>query len=161
VFLAIGIAVATPFLVPLVRGFIILPYIPRPWDSLSLLAIAGIWIWSSRRLVRKTHADSFRADRVSLIILLLGLIAFSAGYAGSVWCFYHHLCMDGHMAHPELLTNGDYWFDAFWSGLVLLAVTLAVISRTRWAFMLIIAGVFLLFYRFALGGFGGMFSLPL
>ena len=88
--------------------------------------------------------------------LLMGL-----GLAGSAWCYRHHICMDGHKAHPPY-PGWHAWLDLAWA-IALVSSSLAT-RRCRSVLCLPFAWVaaFLLAYRFAFGSFGGLHDwLPL
>jgi hypothetical protein len=89
-----------------------------------------------------------------------GFALFIGSLSGSVWCYYHHVCMCGHGVHG--ITILGYVIDTCWV-LGLLASS-AWLARERSILTIPIAYIagFILSYRFIFGSMGGLFpSIPL
>jgi len=81
-------------------------------------------------------------------VLLVALLA--TGVVGSEWCYQHHVCMAGHMAHPPYAVH-DYIADSTWT-IALLAIPfisqrLELFGRWWWVTLAVLA---LPFCRFVL-----------
>ena len=91
------------------------------------------------------------------------LILVAIGASGSVYCFHHHVCMDGHMAHPEMKRYWpwEYIIDALWSASLLAVAVLSFVFHLRWMRWLALIFPAFLVYRFVLGSLGGPFRFPI
>jgi hypothetical protein len=138
-------------------------------DRLNLLGILSIFIPSIAllvfvflvtRLYLKRDKSSFQQGRWILLVSLLPLCVFSAGVWGSLWCRWHHICKCGHMAHGPYPA---YYMpaDVAWSAAILLAATWLFTMRSSLCIPTIAFTVFMLIHRFAFGGFGGIYLLPI
>jgi hypothetical protein len=91
---------------------------------------------------------------------LLMIILTAVGVAGSVWCYFSHICMVGHMHHPPY-PLWHHALDIGWGAAWLSCATLSLfVEGRRWKFL---GGALLLLlvYRFALGSLGGLLPLPI
>jgi hypothetical protein len=103
-----------------------------------------------------TGAERFRAW-----VCLLAL--FVAGSAGSVWCFFHHMCIGGHMKHPPypaVHCAADFGWALALTAIPLLAWRNHLLGRFWWFTLAVVA---LPVYRFVFGSGGGygVLGLPL
>jgi hypothetical protein len=101
------------------------------------------------------------ADRVRGWVSLLAL--FLVGSAGSVWCFFNHMCIGGHMKHPPYPAV-HYAADFGWA-LALIAIPLLarhkhLLGRFWWLTFAVVA---LPVHRFVFGSGGGygVLGLPI
>lgn len=82
----------------------------------------------------------------------------STGAVGFVWCFYAHICMEGHMQHPPY-PGWHYVLDGAWATLWVSGALLSMRGSRAWkvvgSVLLVLLG-----YRFCLGSLGGMLPLP-
>ena len=81
-----------------------------------------------------------------------------AGIAGSVWCYHHHICREGHLAHG--FTSTDIFFDATWASSLAVSAIMAACLRKAYAQVLITFAVWIIVYRFVAGSAGGISALP-
>lgn len=102
-----------------------------------------------------TNATQTILGDTLLVVLLI------VGGAGSVWCFFQHICVGGHMLHPPYST-GEYIADVAWT-LALVAVPIVswrwqLFGRFWWFTLAVLA---LPLYRFVFGSGGGFGVLGL
>lgn len=85
-------------------------------------------------------------------------ISFIAGIAGSIWCYHHHICRDGHLAHN--FVSSDVYFDVMWVAGLVLSSILAGWLRRSYAQILITFATWIIVFRFLGGSGGGVSPLP-
>jgi hypothetical protein len=64
-------------------------------------------------LYRQTESRQFRRDVAAMSAGAVGGLLWAVGAASSCWCFWHHVCMGGHMQHPPY-PAWHYVIDAGW-----------------------------------------------
>jgi len=85
-------------------------------------------------------------------------ISFAAGMAGSIWCYHHHICRGGHLAHD--FTSSDVNLDVLWGAGLVLSAILAAWLRRSYAQILITFATWIIVYRFLMGSGGGFSPFP-
>lgn len=125
--------------------------------NLALIApissLIFVYIFFRRRSPIRTPPNAF-CEIAPLALFILG-------YLGSTVCFYSHLCIGGHMDHPELISESDYYLDWSWAIALVSSAYVALRIRSRFAFHTCSLVAFILIYRFLLESFGGQFSIPI
>jgi hypothetical protein len=116
---------------------------------------AGVVIWLLYRQVEKAQ---FRSDARAAVRGLLALGLFAVGVAGVAWCYRHHVCMEGHMAHPPY-PAWHYGLDAGWVACLVTAVFWLCRIRSVLGPGLATFAAFLVCFRFLFGSAGGMYSV--
>jgi len=112
--------------------------------------VVGILYWAAGRM-------QFRSNPRSLLSSLIALTLFVIGVYGSVWCYWHHICMDGHLGHPPYAA-WHYGFDGAWSGCLAIGVLLAWHARSVLSVGFACFAAFLITFRYLLGSAGGMYG---
>ena len=118
------------------------------WTSAAVV-IVGLY-WQAGRA-------PFRSDPLATLYSVLALALFVLGVCGAVWCYWHHICMEGHMAHPPY-PAWHYALDAGW--VACLAAAVFWVCRVQSVLSIGFASfaAFLLAFRFLLGSAGGMYG---
>jgi hypothetical protein len=78
-----------------------------------------------------------------------------AGTPSYYWCFWHHCCMDGHLAHGPYSPN-DWINDFWWMICFTLVAVLSWRMKAKARKLFWVGGLFLLFSRIWLQSGGGM-----
>jgi hypothetical protein len=159
------IGILTPY-PHLILNFLVIKLLP--WseeinrvvgETISTAIILSVWVFFTRRILRNINpfyiASSWTLSRITGLALLLYIV----GLSGSTGCYYHHLCMEGHMAHGPY-PIGHYIFDSSWSLSLVLAVLIAAFQRSAYFIPLSVGASYLIIYRFAFGSFGGIWHFP-
>lgn len=115
---------------------------------------AGIATWFLYRQVERTR---FRSDAQSFLNSVLALALFALGVFGAVWCYWHHVCMEGHMGHPPY-PSWHYLFDTLWVASLAASVIWTWRARSALSLGLAAFAAFLVCFRFLLGSAGGMYG---
>jgi hypothetical protein len=145
------VALLMAFSIPAAKSLI-----PFHFRSLSLVAPVFILTASAYLLRSKTTLRPACARPFEFFPLLI----LSLGYIGSIACFYLHICMDGHMAHP-IHDKADYLLDWAWAMTLICSAYVALRLKTRGAFATCSLVTFLLIYRLVFGSIGGLFPIPI
>jgi hypothetical protein len=131
-----------------------LPWRFGPFVFSAVLAILlGLLYWQVDR-------PQFRTDRPAIWVTLLAGAIWTLGGIGSVWCFFHHVCLCGNMQHPPYPV-WHYGLDAGWALCLVLAALWARLVRAPLCLTFATLSSFLLSYRFLFGSFGAMNAWPL
>jgi hypothetical protein len=131
-----------------------------PWRIVPFVffPFVGILVAQAYRRVERGH---FRTDWQAMLAASGAGLLWAAGAVGSGWCFHHHICMGGHMAHPPY-PSWHYAFDGGWALAVLLAAVWMRSVRVSLCILFATLSAYLVSYRFIFGSFGGMYAwLPL
>src|SRR5688572_27802481 len=91
---------------------------------------------------------------------LTGGLLLAIGAAGSVACFYAHICMVGHMHHPPY-PPGTLALDTAWAAFMVVGGLLSTFWRPRAGLCITLAAGAFLVFRFGLGSLGGLLPLPI
>jgi len=145
--LALGVGLTTPFI-----DFAILRWLPRWPMPLAfvpfLAAIVALLYW------RSGGCHFCSGWRAALGTAGAGLL-WTVGEAGSGWCYFHHVCMGGHMQHPPY-PAWHYAMDAGWALAVLFAAIWMRQIRVSLCILFATLAAYLISYRFLFGCLGGM-----
>lgn len=90
-------------------------------------------------------------------------VAFLLGIAGDLYCTMNHICMEGHFAHPEMITPFNQIIDVLWVSCFIAAIVLGHFARCCGPRRNVIIAIMLLFFR-GMGSFYGFslcFEFPL
>lgn len=117
-------------------------------------AAAGTAIWL---LYRQVPRAQFRVGILAALNSLVGLTLFVLGVCGAVWCYWHHVCMGGHMAHPHY-PAWHYLWDSGWAACLALSLAWLWWIRSVLAPGLAAFAAFLICFRFLLGSAGGTYG---
>jgi hypothetical protein len=125
------------------------------WEVLPALS-GGLAVLFLFAVYSCTDWQEFRTDLTSTLLGIAPLTLFALGLAGSAWCFRHHVCMGGHMAHPPY-PAWHYFTDAGWSLCLVVAAFWLYRLRSPLAPAVFGIGVFLVSFRFLFGSLGGIY----
>jgi hypothetical protein len=156
-YISIGVGVLAP---PFVNFFVVrfLPYskFGLPWSFAPYLFFAVLVVLGGL-IYRQTDQVQFRNDRTAVWVTLLAGLMWTLGGLGSVWCFYNHVCMCGHMQHPPY-PAWHYCLDFAWALCLVGAAVWTRLLRSSACLPLVTLSSFVLSYRFLFGSFGGTYN---
>ncbi len=152
---SVSLAIAFGVFSPILMGFLMLFRMLHPW---LFIIVAIIFVFF---LYWRTGKGLFRKDIACLLQSTGAGCIFVVGFAGSVWCYMHHVCMGGHMAHgPYPLWH--YLADVAWASSVLLATFWLTRIRSPICICSAFFAAFVISYRFVFeSGGGGWFPIPI
>jgi hypothetical protein len=152
-FLAVGIGLISPVLNALLFRWLpgqAVPFIFFPF--LAFLVVLLYW---------RVERGCFRTDWRAMLGTSGAGLLWAGGAIGSGWCYYHHVCMDGHMAHPPY-PFWHYALDVGWALAVLIAAFWMRLVRASLCILFATLAAYLVSYRFLFGSLGGLYEwLPL
>jgi hypothetical protein len=132
--------------------------VPSQAAPFALFLLLAVFMWM---LYRRTESGQFRKNSAAKIANAAGALLWAAGAAGSAWCFWHHVCMAGHMQHPPY-PSWHYAVDIGWVVSLIVAAIWTRVQRASLCIGFAFLSSFLVSYRFLFGSFGGAFpKLPL
>jgi hypothetical protein len=151
--LAAGIGLISPFFNALFFRW--LPWGAVPFAFFPFLAVLVALLYLR---VERGH---FRADWRAMLGASGAGLLWAAGAIGSGWCYWHHVCMGGHMAHPPY-PSWHYALDIGWAIAALLAAFWMRLVRVSLCILFATLAAYLISYRFLFGSLGGRYEwLPL
>lgn len=127
-----------------------------PWQTVpfvffpGLIAVFAVLWW-------QVKGQSFRQDSKAMWFTVLATGLVLPSLVGSGWCYSHHICMDGHMAHPPYSLL-HYCFDAAWASCLVAAVSLVRWARVSLCLAFGGGVAFVLSNRFLFGSLGGVYD---
>lgn len=149
---AFSVAAGLGLIAPFFNGLIFrqLPWSAVPFVFFPFLAVlVALVYWRAER-------GKFRTDWRAMLGTSGAGFLWVTGVLGSGWCFHHHICMGGHMAHPPY-PSWHYALDGGWALGVLLAAVWMRFLRASLCILFVTLSVYLVSYRFLFGSFGGMY----
>lgn len=131
--------------------FHLLPWPVVPFVFFPFLAgMVSLLYWKvARRL--------FRVDKAAMLGTLAAGFLWVAGAIGSGWCFYHHVCMCGHMEHSPY-PAWHYAVDIGWALAVFGAAVWMCLLRVSFGICFTTLSAYLISYRFIFESFGGLYG---
>jgi hypothetical protein len=131
-----------------------------PFELTYILYVVPAVFWVSAAtaicfLYRQLDKHQFRPDVQAIVSGLLALALFVLGVCGAVWCYWHHVCMDGHMAHSPY-PAWHYLLDSGWVACFAVAVFWLWRIRSVLGPGLAAFAAFVVCFRFLLGSAGGL-----
>ncbi len=147
--IAAGLGAVSPFFNAICFRWLQLPVVPFVFFPF-LAGIVSLLYWRIER-------GLFRMDQSAMLETVVAGILWVVGAIGSGWCFYHHVCMCGHMEHPPY-PSWHYALDAGWALAVLGAATWMCMLRLSFCICFTTLSTYLISYRFLFESFGGLYG---